>query len=746
MRSFVAKWFRLPEFSGLCFGAGILATWTLLPLFLHTPAWGLFALMMVGVMTGFTIGALAGRQGERSDLAGRRGAKAAAWAVLVASACLVLMARALPAASAPLRALFICGASVLPAMFAGSIAAVIGMMVFRRNAGMDANPVSDDQPAEHASWIRWTGRSFIVLLLMTAAAAPFFPTPHRVLAVDSPKKHPKFHYTMPEALKAASPVLWVLQTSRPLGQFDESIRICLSKDERFIAGVSGQEIVIQELHHGNEHRIQNLPFRPLTIAFSPNAERLFLVSDQPSRIAVVDISTGRFLLPQPKNRTVPDGAVWWRKDKEVWFASEGLQVLSLNLDTLLIEPLDISQIGIEAFKAAVRPSLPKNERWRFLFKNMIASAELPETMGTPDWNLKAADYLALKDSSRAVTRIFPAIPIHEGDEAFGISDGSTILLSQRGALTAYYFTDRQPPPLRFKLIMPHGVEEMTGKAKAARALARGDLGLVMYRPMVNPLNGTTVGPERGQQPKALLRFARWEGNEAEVWVTADFEPYAPGDVLADIHASVSSRDLLSCKGIHRWWIPCPEPMTDASEMSKLPQWTDLEKQRRDAVIAEQKPIKAAPDAKEKDLVRVPPEPEEHETGPTQTGIGKFDDEVTSFVLAHHAKVTEGKVAELVNDYADWVDHFNNGVVSRGFILKDETDYHKKYGFIHERVLLNSVVVQPGSSPPLQVSYTMENDWQKRDGTRGSGVFSVDLVVDKLDGQWRITKHQAEKTK
>ena len=91
-----------------------------------------------------------------------------------------------------------------------------------------------------------------------------------------------------------------------------------------------------------------------------------------------------------------------------------------------------------------------------------------------------------------------------------------------------------------------------------------------------------------------------------------------------------------------------------------------------------------------------------------------------------------------------MDYFNNGVVSRAFILKDETEYHQKYNFIREKIRQASVNVEATPGGTYEVSYRMENEWQKIDGTSGAGLFDVRLTVQRRGDVWRIVKHRATK--
>jgi len=126
---------------------------------------------------------------------------------------------------------------------------------------------------------------------------------------------------------------------------------------------------------------------------------------------------------------------------------------------------------------------------------------------------------------------------------------------------------------------------------------------------------------------------------------------------------------------------------------------------------------------------------------------EFDDlkkSVTTFVFAHHAAASKGKLNKVVNNYAERVDHFRNGIVSREFIYKDETDYHRKYKFVWETVR-GRVAIRNIREGLVEVSYVMGNEWQRlSDNLSGSNLFRVTLNLENQPEGWKIVKHRADK--
>ena len=78
---------------------------------------------------------------------------------------------------------------------------------------------------------------------------------------------------------------------------------------------------------------------------------------------------------------------------------------------------------------------------------------------------------------------------------------------------------------------------------------------MVYAPMVNPLTGQTIGPDR-EHPKGILRFIGWESKTATFYVAAAFNMFLPQDVVADLHEWKDGRFVLSpLLADPFWWAP-----------------------------------------------------------------------------------------------------------------------------------------------------------------------------------------------
>jgi hypothetical protein len=161
-------------------------------------------------------------------------------------------------------------------------------------------------------------------------------------------------------------------------------------------------------------------------------------------------------------------------------------------------------------------ALPKNERWAFTISSRIVSSETPETEGTvPDWKLPTQWVLTLRDQTRVLERVFPEVSFASRDASpvFGVEDGSKIIRFGGGMAEVIFFETRPVPPLRWKITLPNRPEKMRDREAVEQALTEGKLSLMLYLPIVNPLTGKTIAPDR-TQPKSVLRVLSWTGTEA----------------------------------------------------------------------------------------------------------------------------------------------------------------------------------------------------------------------------------------
>lgn len=750
---------RSAEAIGLLSGLLMLSAWKFVPAFLGTPAWALLALVLIAMLAGWVVGARAGLDRAKPHPAVRRGTRAAFYAVLMAGALFVLMARTIPGAAAPWGALVIAGASSVAATFAGSIAATIAMLIYQRRTEMSdctalvlASEAGAGQVSDLATipeWLRWVLLGVMGCVLSAGLVAPLFPTPlppppprPQPPPPEKPYTPPPFTYTTPEALKTAPPIAWKVLTRRDLGALNTSAGVELSANQKVVVALEGDSTVVaQHLEKEETARVGKTPSPIKRIALSPDARRVFVVmANDPLRIGVADLATQRFIpLPQPKKHAVPEGQIVWWKEKQVLFLTSEIDRWGLDLDLLELDRVSLSEDENKAIAAKLNPPLPTTERWQFFREALeLTTAELPEAEGTPNWPWRGQEVCRLADKVHRQSRLFSEIDTSRSDFLLGVADGSKLLRFRNDALQVFYFDTRPIPPLRWKLTMPHGPEKMKEKDTATSALAMGDLSLVLYAPLVNPLTQQTIGPDR-ERPKSILRFNKWEGTEAEVFIATDNRPYSPGDVLADVHVIVGGKEprLLSLDTPHRWWMLAPEALPDASDIAKMPTVAENEKRRAEIEAAAKLAEVARNKEFNKDAVAALAKVTTGEV-PEATKLA-----IATFIREHHAKANPHDLEDFVKDYADRVDHFTNGMVDHAFILKDERKFHEAFNTYFEAVVDEDLKLKPLPGGAVEATYTMVNRFRREsDMKQGGGPFAVTLTLQQIGGSWKIVKQRS----
>ena len=448
------------------------------------------------------------------------------------------------------------------------------------------------------------------------------------------------------------------------------------------------------------------------------------------------------LLPQPKKYAVPDGPVSWWKENEVVFVPKSGPVVGLNLDRLEVYPIGLSPDELAKLKRELRLDFASNSQWAFGKGSVLTFAERPEVEGTREWNWQSHPAIVLADLERASSRIFMAIIPSGGDVYFGVNDGSKLMQVRAGKLSVFYFERGAVPPLRWKIKMPSGPEQMKDPGMVQGALAKGQLSLLMYAPLVNPLNDKIVGPNR-ERPKAILRVLRWEGLEAEVWIEAGTEPYFAGDVFSDLHVPGDPPQLLASQVPIPWWVPVPEPLPDATDPNLLPLRKDLEIQQEEyeKVEAQRQRKLEAIKASETGVSPEAPKPEQFEKQPSTVELEKS---LRSFILTFHNYSSKGMLSEMVNCYANPVS-YNSLKMDRAPFLAGLKASREDYKNMRE-IVNGPIKIKSLNAERYEATYLLKLVYNKVNKVRvRNGEGAVKLIIAGTPGGWQITSHTIKKT-
>lgn len=750
-----------PELLGVVFSLLAFAGWPLRSVMLAYPVVALIAFCMIGALAGYGAGGLASHVRLDPRISVRRGTRAALSATLWSGVWVLIMIGTLPGWEATLKALLLPVSSFLPGTLAGSVGSALGAFQFhpRTDAGAESQ---ENEPTEVPMALRigtWIGLFPAYAAAALCTLVPGRTTTSLIRAAAPAASKPRataekeFAYAAASELLTAHPYRWHVTTTRELGGYSGRTLV-LDHDQRRLAGaLSSNDAVVQitGLNQPDTLSFPPLPFVVARLAFNPAGDQLVAVSSRPPRTLAILKCEGlqTILLPQPSNYQIPDEPIAWVQSNAICFFGSQFKQQLLNLESLEISPLERPQRDFDSVRYSTSPGMVTSDRWTFRIRTQMPTASmLPEVEGTPGWPVVLRERLALMDTKSYAMRVFPEIDSAEEDRWMGVQEGSILLRIRGTQLTAHYFGFRQYPPTRWSLQMPHGPEKLPNPESISNSLKGCELRLFVYAPLTNPLTNKTVGPDR-RQLKATLILSEWKDNQAECWMAINYLPILAGDVVADLHVHEEERTLLPLGSPQRWWSVLPEPTSNARDQDELPTRESVSERQAEGQTLESARLAAAtakptPPLKEGE----PKEPESTKSAEVPAAANESDQvllkQLIAFLENHHALATQGKTDELTQNYAEKVDHFNNGIVDRKFIFRDQSDYHQKYSNIRER-FQDLVKVTQMADGRVRVEYAMVNEWTKNaDGTRGGGTHSVTLDLIKQGHAWKIVRHRASK--
>jgi hypothetical protein len=745
---------------------------------------GVILPMVLGSALAGVIGCIAGRSGdeEQAGLAPRVGIRAGLVAALVGGAVTVFAATVHavgighPAAGDAWQTIF---ALILPGSrpWQTFIIALLGLppAIFFGMAGSFAAAMLRLPPLPGTGGAKakqsvFRSTLFIVILALSAIGylspltIPFFPKTKPVVVapvlptVVAPPPAPapappKWTYRRPDGLDTTEAQNIEVSNRLALGEIAAEMPVALAPDGRHFAYCVGSSdgvgIVIRDLDNLDTLARFTSPEEPTGLAWSSDSRRLLLVAGHSARrVAVFDPGENRlYPLPQPKDAWLPVGLPFWWDAKEVLFTAENKAVAVLNLDTLRARPFEESAkwkgLTKEQQEEAQRRSsnhLATTPSWQMAWRGYVRDYNIP-AKGQP-WRTNEQLQFALVHPAKSYERIFPIINVAMGDAFVAAGDGSKLVRISKQQAEVFYFDLRKPQALSFQVKMPAAPD-----SSLTDALTKKNLCGFVCAPLVNPLNGKTVGPDRGRV-KALARIASWSEREARVWIETDCLPVQPGDVLADLHTWEERNPKGAGEaGRGEWWTVI-EPSVALSEVPLRKDVSALDRKLNVSVTSNRgaerleavevarprRPAASVPPAS----VPAPPPPAVPAGSPANDDAQEL---IANFIIAHHAKSSRNDIDGLVSDYAEQVDHFDKNVVDREFIRKEEVAYHAPGYRISERVVTPiRTVARPGGE--FEASYTISSERVRPDGRWARGLADITLRLNPTPEGFRINFQRA----
>lgn len=766
---------RNREVVGLTFGLLAFASWSFQLAMLIQPGWLLLLIVFLCSVAGFTLGGLLALDGLEPSRAVRHAVWCAAVTGVVATCCFALMSRRFPGSQLLMRAWLGGVLSVLPGMFCGMFSAGVAALVMARPSSPDDKRIASLEAVPHA--VTWSVRGLIALLalLATGVLIPNFETPQsRPPAISAAPPTPASPptpaappetYAVPAAMERSHALQWRLAKTRHIAGVNPELMM-LSQDGRWFAYVSENESTLHvlDLHAFDTGRRLPLSHRISRMSLNPSADKIFVSSDFDSaQLAIIDLgNSSTTVLPKPKKHAIPNGRVLWWKDKEVLIASENSQKI-LNLDSLELD--DAANVPSwkgthELIRAKLLRELPgglsDTLRWQWETNTLIERTELPETEGTAKWPVTTGQRLSIKHPERDTRLTFPSILVEENDRYFSAHDGSKVIRIRKGQLDVFYFEIVPAPLLKWTISMPSTVAECPKAAEIEAALKMNKLRAIVYRPMTNPLNQQVVGPDRSQV-KAVLTFESWSDSTASLYVSDLYTPISQGDIVADLcFWEDEPADLFAVKSPYRWWLQLPELQQGSDLVSTLPKRDDIaskataiakaeavvRKEQEEALRKTSAAAEARAAAEQAAKMAAAPRPAPAPPAPVVTSPA---DQLTDFIRSHHKKAEKSDVEGLVNDYADTVDHFKDGIVDRNFIMQDELKYHATHAVQEEAILGEIRTAKLQNQAGFSATYLLRVSIEDITNDRiSNSILEINLIIIETKSGFKITSHKSEK--
>jgi serine/threonine protein kinase len=115
-------------------------------------------------------------------------------------------------------------------------------------------------------------------------------------------------------------------------------------------------------------------------------------------------------------------------------------------------------------------------------------------------------------------------------------------------------------------------------------------------------------------------------------------------------------------------------------------------------------------------------------------------EIEKFVSEHLRKTVNGDISGMIADYAALVDYYENGMVDRGFIMKDRQTYAAGWPFV-QIVPRGGVRISETNSDRVTISFDYRFDARNRKGIHSLGDAANIWILDTSDGGLQIVSEK-----
>lgn len=634
-------------------------------------------------------------------------------------------------------------ASLLPSVLSGFTGGLIG----GRIAAAIWRTSPPTREVNVIPWLHWA-KVGIAGLAVLALASPFTFL-GRALVIDPPlvvvapqikpslPSPPPFRYEPPIGIKSAKMGEIQPDFTKVIPNVQSSCPVALSPDGSMIAfgdSAGAQPSVgIYDLHSFT--KVASIAVRAFPhghVAWSPDQKSLACTigDEQTRRVWILRIASGTAIeLPRPPGRDVPGGDLFWWQNDELAFFPNDEAPLAFDLQKLLLVPLDespsfkkLDDTSRRLWIEGPRTGWPEQTGWKLGVRTLIKSAVSPARR-EPDgpWEFSGQSLCAYTHPKLPLAFGFRSLGVDEGDKIICSPDGSKLMRLLNGKIEVTFMKKAACPEYVFESEMPMTVYDVAG-TQWSHYVKEKLLCLIIYAPLKNPLNDVVVGPDY-TQVRALARLLEWKERRGVFIVQTHDGSIQPGDVASTLHYwEPGKMSEWKPESTRKWWAAIkPTNSTLPEELLELdtPQLLDLRQetsmmvvtkaiQKPSTPVAEKVPAPAAPSP------ATPPPP------------AITEQDVKSFVTAHHAKAANGDLEGMIADYESVVDFLDKGFLTRDAIGADERAHRAKWPVGKEKIVGEIRATQESGLWKAEYTIDFYNENESGEWHRGRADLTLQL--------------------
>lgn len=632
--------------------------------------------------------------------------------------------------------------SIFPAIFMGILAAKFAAS-FKIEPAIIGRSLAHQQQVTEWEDLSWRPLPWILVISFIGYLSPAFlppktptvglvnmiqenpiseePRPKEALLSSVNEGKSTFHYEKPQGLAEADVGRWRIATKWSIPAVENRGPVVISPDGKILAVCSTlletNQIRLVDLFRQEQLQAIRVSGWVTQMTWNPTGNRLLYITGD--RCGIIELGQeSQVWLPQPKDDDLPEGLPWWWAETEVVFM-HGPNSVVLDLESLQLRTADRSVLRAEMdedewqrWLGRKRDRLASKAKFELQFVSPVRSYAVPNFLsGRRDWSLEeGTSVLAVNDQSIAASQRLHEIPFDRRSRYLSSDDGSIIVrVADNQAICHYVKLDDGPAKRLLEVDVGKSRDSSSESMVVRSALDRRAISVFITSPVVNPLNGKTVAPDR-EMVKARARLVSWEGRRAGFWIEDFYGPIQRGDVIGDPHfwdgKSLASVDHPFADD----WFAVLEELTYSDQEFVLER-SILEglSKKEDVKSVQENPRKA----------------------------------IEAFVKRHHQNATLRRLDDFVSDYAaTGVDYFTNGIVDRDFIRKGHEAYQDKWRRITE-VVKSPIDISRLRNNRYQVHYRMDFRQTKVDGSWASGTSVIALILRSTPSGLKIVDQKAK---